>query len=272
MVLRSRRQRENEFAMREAAGEPLWTEVFDERAIERLDSLWKMLESSIAGPYVDTRAGHASRIAATLRVEGGWPVPDRVQSGALKTAFELSSELALDMLESVIQSFAEKLRTSRTIVNTILREQRIGYRVVEHKVLDRGSVELHESVVAPALQLLISRKFSKAHDAYVEALKEITAGKSGDAITDAGTALQETFLALGCSGYALGPLIDDAVRKGLLAPHDKKLADWASADRSTTGDAHRHSGATEADAWLSVHVTGALIVRLTDPRQARGSR
>jgi hypothetical protein len=43
---------------------------------------------------------------------------------------------------------------------------------------------------------------------------------------------------------------------------------WASADRSQTGDSHKQSDATIADAWLAVHVIGALILRLAsdDPR------
>lgn len=99
-----------------------------------------------------------------------------------------------------------------------------------------------------------------------------------DAITDAGTALQEALQALGCGGNALGGLIKDAMKKGLLAPHDATLASgiknfmaWASADRSETGDAHKSSDATLDDAWLMVHIVGALIVRLAGTPRTSGS-
>lgn len=54
------------------------------------------------------------------------------------------------------------------------------------------------------------------------ALGEISNGKPGDAITDAGTALQETLTALGCDGNNLGALIKSAKAKGLLAAHDAR--------------------------------------------------
>lgn len=129
-----------------------------------------------------------------------------------------------------------------------------------------------QEAVEPALKLLIGSQFAAAHGAYLDALKEISNGKADDAITDAGTALQETLTALGCQGNALGPLIKDAKKNGLLAGHDQNLVDgiikfmdWASADRSTTGDAHKHSDADVSDAWLMVHIVGALIVRLVEP-------
>jgi hypothetical protein len=71
--------------------------------------------------------------------------------------------------------------------------------------------------------------------AYLDALREISNGSPDDAITDAGTTLQEALSVLGCTGNALGPLIKDAKRRGLLAPHDAKLEkaitdvmDWVS--------------------------------------------
>lgn len=67
---------------------------------------------------------------------------------------------------------------------------------------------------------------------------------------------------VGCKGNALGPLADDARKRGLLAPYDRKIIDWVSADRSDKGDAHNATPASRDDAWLAVHVVGALILRL----------
>lgn len=269
MTLRSRRERDRMLTEREASGESLWTEAFDSRAVTRLNEIWRLMDEvhyERTGNY-----RRSSEVAAMLRIQGGWTVPAALSAGALQPSNKQNLEFTLDILEAFIKTFASDFVDIDDEVNTVLREHRIGYRVVEHEVLSRGSDELHVSVVEPALRLLIDSRFAKAHDAYMDALKEITAGKPGDAITDVGTALQETLTALGCSGNALGPLITDAAKRGILAPHDRKIADWVSADRSATGDAHHHSVASEADAWLAVHVAGALIVRLADPNQKRGA-
>jgi 5'-3' exonuclease len=97
---------------------------------------------------------------------------------------------------------------------------------------------------------------------YQKALEEISQGHPDDAITDAATALQDTLTLLGCHGHALGPLISDAKKRGLIAAHDAPIFHWVSADRSETGDGHHKSNATVEDAWLAVHVVGALILRL----------
>jgi diacylglycerol kinase len=45
---------------------------------------------------------------------------------------------------------------------------------------------------------------------------------------------------------------------------------WVSADRSTSGDAHQVGSAAIEDAWLTVHIVGALILRLAG--SPRGSQ
>ena len=76
-------------------------------------------------------------------------------------------------------------------------------------------------------------------------------------------------MALGGQGNALGRPVMDAKQRGLLASHDQtltdgivKFLDWASADRSQTGDAHSNGHTALGDAWLMVHVVGALVLRL----------
>ncbi|MDR7312016.1 hypothetical protein J2S40_003074 [Nocardioides luteus] len=161
-------------------------------------------------------------------------------------------------------------------VNEVLAEHRLAFKFVEGELIPFSSDELLQKIVEPALRLLIGQKFAGAHSAYLNALREIGGGSPADAITDAGTALQECLVALGCRGNALGPLIKDAKKNGLLGGHDQQLMDgiekfmhWANADRNTTGDAHWASEAVVADAWLMVHVVGALMVRLVDPGKPR---
>jgi hypothetical protein len=112
--------------------------------------------------------------------------------------------------------------------------------------------------------------WTAVESAYQDALREIAQNHPHDAITDAARALQEALTLLGCQGSSLGTLLTSARKTGLLAGHDEKLAkaigsmiDWVSADRSEKGDAHKATTADRDDAWLMVHVVGALIIRLS---------
>jgi hypothetical protein len=154
-------------------------------------------------------------------------------------------------------------------IDRVLREERIAIRLVDGELIDFSSEELHEEVVAPALRLLGGRAgWEPVESAYRDALEEIGRNPA-DAITDAGTALQEALTLAGASGNSLGPLAKSARKKGILAPHDgplsegiAKIIDWVSADRSEKGDSHNAEEAGPEDAWLAVHVVGALILRL----------
>lgn len=221
------------------------------------------------------------RVAELLRREGGWTVGRSVSSDWIIR--DLASELMQDTLAALWITISEvSSRETANLfahdVNEVLAEHRIAFKFVDGELIPFSSDELLQVVVEPALRLLVGQKFAGAHSAYLDALKEIGDGHPADAITDAGTALQECLVALGCKGNALGGLIKDAKRDGLLGSHDQGLIDgiekfmhWASADRSTTGDAHRTSSAVTADAWLMVHIVGALMVRLVDPGTIRNA-
>ena len=59
-------------------------------------------------------------------------------------------------------------------------------------------------MVGPTLRLLAGRPgWEAVETAYQKALEEISDGEADDAITDAGTALQEALVLLGCEGNAL---------------------------------------------------------------------
>lgn len=126
--------------------------------------------------------------------------------------------------------------------------------------------------MSPTLYLLRSQpRFASAEMAYQKALGELRNRDAGDAITDAATALQDVLLALGCAGNALGPLLKSAKSKGLLKGSDTplteavaKAVDWVSATR---GEGEAHTGDPDismSDAWMVVHVVGALAIRLTE--------
>ncbi len=163
-------------------------------------------------------------------------------------------------------SFAGRFAREAT---EILAQERVGWELIDGHMVEIRSRELHIAVVEPTLLLLHQSRFGSAERAYEQALEELAHGKAWDAITDAGRALQEVLTRLGCDGNQLGDLIRSARKRGLFAAHDAQLTDavekvmhWVSADRSQMGDAHHETSATRDDAWLIVHVVGALIVRL----------
>jgi len=148
-------------------------------------------------------------------------------------------------------------------ISTTLREHWIKCDLVDGKFIDIESRQLHESVVIPSLTLLgANKRFVQAEKAFQDALREIHNGSPEDAITDAATALQEALGALGMTGNTVSKRVDEAIKGGLLMPYDRKLGEWLEADRSTKGDAHNAAPADAGDAWLAVHIVGAVIVRV----------
>jgi hypothetical protein len=280
LLLHNRRKRLADLARREAAGESFWTEKFDQAARTKITFAFQNAVSPWPDYYVLARA-------AILHNEGRF----HLTRGNVSEDVDLLTYLMTcsdDMVPTVIEAMAHacsnsqlnmatgiwhKTETFNPSVSVILREHRISYELVNGEMISLSNMELHDAVVAPAVKLLAGRTdLSKVENAYLGALGEITSGKAADAITDAGTSLQEMLVALGCTGNALGPLIKSAKAKGLLAPHDSPMVDavekilhWVSADRSETGDAHMVTSPDLDDAWFAVHVVGAIILRLSKP-------
>jgi hypothetical protein len=154
--------------------------------------------------------------------------------------------------------------------NDILLEGRIAYTFIDGRLRPRGSEPLHTDVIEPVEAALTSDgKFAQAEAAYQDALTSMAGGHYGASITSSGSALQQTFVALGAQGQNLGALVADARSRGFLMAHDEKLvtaykniADWITADRSNRGTAHSADSSTRADAELAIHVVAALIIRL----------
>lgn len=170
-----------------------------------------------------------------------------------------------DSYELDMSIFKEDLERFYRRIRSVLREHRVSFDFIEGRLVPIESHQLHEQIVIPTLTLLTHREnFKSVETAYCKALDELHTGTPDDTITDAATALQEALTALGCEGKSLGPLAKSALKKGVITGHDKKhLIDWVSADRNNTGDAHNVSPASADDAWLTVHVVGALFLRIT---------
>lgn len=280
-MLYARRKRLEKLREREAAGESLWSREFDQAARIRI---LHALQDCSEQYYHDELLGEARNLI--LRDEG-WEYLVSDYYGAAHDVFEYIKVAEHSMMPSLLEAvtlclsihplrYGSKPEEFRETVNTILNEHRISYELVDWRMVEFESKEQHTEVVVPALRLLSGREgWDDVERAYQEALKEISQGSPEDAITDAGTALQEALKLLGCEGNSLGPLAKSARDKGLLAAHDstladgiKKVIDWVSADRSEMGDAHNAAPATRDDAWLAVHIVGALILRLAGPERS----
>jgi hypothetical protein len=198
--------------------------------------------------------------------ELGFPLP----GGSFS---ELVMKTPDDLFPSVVEATVALFDDDSVVgkINQVFDEHRIAFELVEGQMVEIESKELHQEVVAPTLRLLSGRAgWDAVEEAYHDALEEI-AKNPGDAITDAGRALQTALELLGCEGNSLGPLVKSARKKGLLAGHDERLleavVDWVSADRSEKGDAHKSASVSRDDAWFTVHVVGAVLLRLVgEPR------
>lgn len=270
MALHSQRKRRAERDALEADGSSLWTEQLDPKVRAKISGMWQTIKSATGKSSYEFDA----RVGSILKIHGGYNVtgvgPDVLQR-SLSDDFVLDIVGALHMYlasESYMERFADQVQN---FTNEVFEDHRVAFRMIEGEIIPFESDELHREVIEPAIRLMVDSRFVKAQIAYVKALKEISVDPA-DSITDAGTALQEALEALGCQGQALGALISDAKSKGILGSHDNALTSgiekflvWAAAIRNNTGDGHHVTTPTRSDAWLMVHIVGALIVRLADP-------
>jgi hypothetical protein len=189
-------------------------------------------------------------------------VDEQVRDGSL-------GYVSPDYLASIVGLSVEPYRRR---INEVLDDHDVAWQLVGAEMMPRSSLAMHATVVEPVFALTTGdARLGAVEKAYQAALRELKpGGDPPDAITDAGTALQEMLLAAGANGAALGALLADARRQGLLGPKDSDLVAgieqigvWVAAERNERGDAHRGaSPATKEDAWLVVRVAGALILRL----------
>jgi hypothetical protein len=270
-VLFHEREQQKEFERREREGQTVWTSEIPLPIRNRI--IYFLRDIGLTPAFLRDIYARTQKIMErrTGLVLGGglFPAEDVVAYLAnCEDKYFLSAlEVFYISLEEMSHSWAIIFETGATKIFT---QERISYEMISGQIVPFSSRELHAEIVDPVLRLLGGLSgWEEVESTYQKALHEIGIDP-GDAITDAATALQVTLTKLGCKGNALGPLTQSAIRLGLLAPHDKHLLDWLSADRSSTGDAHKASKADPSDAWFIVHVAGALILRLANgnPRGA----
>jgi len=168
-----------------------------------------------------------------------------------------------------------------TTANDLLLGARVGWHFQDGRFEPRDNQVLHAEVVEPAAVLLDSDpKFAPASRGFQTALNRLAENKPDVAITDAASAVQEFFRALGVVGNSIADQLNNAQKASLITSYDRQLLkpiiDWMNSDRSDRGNAHHHRDGEvpRADAWLAIHVAGALMVRLSnkEPRQILAAR
>lgn len=286
-----RRKRLLEIERAEAAGESFWTDELSSEVRHKLAyAVADLLAQNTGTPISIMKQARAQ----VLRDEG-LPYlsgPKDVEGDIGDCLGQSETDLVLSIMEAILAQteavssatgsvivdprfrllLEDRLPIFRSTIKQVLREHRVSFGLVEDRFVPIESTAMHANVVAPTVSLLAGRSdLVNVETAYRNALDEIASGKPEDAITDAGTALQEMLDALGCEGNSLGRKLQRAKDLGLLAPHDspmadavKKVGDWVSADRSNSGDGHNATEVRPEDAWFTVNVVGALILRLAE--------
>jgi hypothetical protein len=276
-----------------ATGLAQWTDKLNDRVRVQLSLAWEDLTQHIAfHDHIDElEAAIQRRMLRSI----GWAVgPPDMRPGSSKS----TNEQLLSLIEAehealtalAAQPFGQSPYYSgagpfgldkipaapeefRNEVNRVLEAHIVAFQLHQNsRLVPVQSHEMHNAVVAPTLYLLHSQaQFAAAEKAYQKALAELRNRDAGDAITDAATALQEVLTAIGCTGNALGDQLKSARKNGVLKGNDiplteaiGKTVDWVSAKRGQ-GEAHRGDPDIDmSDAWMIVHVVGALIIRLAE--------
>lgn len=138
----------------------------------------------------------------------------------------------------------------------------------------------HAEVEGPSLEALHRAGWTDVAGKMREALREISEGNPGDAVTDVGTGLQIAFAHAGYRGKTLGDQIKAARDTkatdggGFAGVHTKLgvaafgLSEWMSTVRNIGSDAHHGPEVTRPEAELTVRMGLALAVWLADNSRA----
>ena len=267
------------------AGQTQWTDQLDRDVRVKLSVAWTDLVNHMAFSEHAEQLDEAIKrrtlqsFAVAVRPSNMHPRSSSASNEQLLSLIEAEHELLKRIAEQPaadpfwLEKVAHAPETFRAEVNRIFQAHLVAFSLHENsRLVEIQSHEMHNAVVAPTLYLLHSQpRFAAAEKAYQKALDELRHRDPGDAVTDAGTALQDVLKAQGCSGNALGDLLKSARKTGLVKGSDTALTEaiegavrWVAAQRND-GEAHRgDADITMSDAWAVVHIVGALIIRLSE--------
>lgn len=271
-LLFSQRKKQQDIERQELEGVDFWsTHIPREARVKILFAFNDCMENSYGGSEAATGLVRAN----LLRSRGVlylYRQRQCAQDDLANFVLEGDDDDVIDVIECVIRTLSDSALQSRfqiygsvgtflRSIARILREHRLAYDLVDGHVIALSDQFMHQAVVRPTLRLLAGRSdLANVEAAYLAALEEMAKNRPSDAITDAGTALQEMLLAAGCAGTTLSALTKSGMGRGLFRPSDVKLLEWLAATRNNSGDAHLVTDATPRDAWLMIQVVGAVIL------------
>jgi len=253
------------------------------------NAVGRVLAAADSHRLISSASGSADLSAYEVLVEGEGDDAERLDVvAAVVLAFAWLSEHDTELVnvsDEWTSRPTEVPRYDLTIfaetVNDLLLGARVEWNYEDGKFASRGNLVLHAEVVRPVTILLDSDpRFAKASAGLQTALTRLAENKPDVAITDAASAVQEFFRALGVSGNSIADQLNNAQKVNILTAADRQLlkpiTDWINADRSERGNAHHHrdGDVSRADGWLAIHVVAALMVRLSneDPREITAAR
>ena len=123
---------------------------------------------------------------------------------------------------------------------------RQAYRVIPPTVVRRDEQRMHAEVIQPCLAVLSDPRFATANCELMNAFDEYRKGKYGDAVTDAGAAVESVLKTI-CTAKgwaydknkdACSKLLDICREKGLSPPFYKSILEGTATIRNKLGDAH----------------------------------
>lgn len=281
MAFFRRRKELKDRAERESRGESFWSRDLSHETRTRLAILCRWAQAQVSGDPIAVAWESLCFEEGTLSLTGS----RRPEEDWFAYTFGDDPEKTAAGLEAFIAGLAESYgwevrRQLISQIQAVLESDRVSWVVDQDgEIAELESFALHANVLKPSISLLrdAGQEWAPVETAFSDALGELADGKASDAVTDAGTALQQALQAAGYEGSTIGALMKSAKKAGFFTQHDEKLSqglvnffDWASANRSERGDNHNVVEISKADGWLMVHIVGAIIVWLHESSDSAG--
>lgn len=121
----------------------------------------------------------------------------------------------LDLMDFIFESFSSNGFVCKTVcryyeadnlfqraideLNHRLKQHRLGYEFINGEIIKKANTFAHESIVRPALKLLMDDEFRGAEDEYLIAYEHYRKGENKDAILNAAKAFESIMKAI-CEG------------------------------------------------------------------------
>jgi len=175
----------------------------------------------------------------------------------------------------------ERLKNTIIEINDSFNIHKIGYEIVENKIIRKDSMYLHKEVIKEALFLLKDKKFNNAFVEFEKALENHTLKYDKEAITYSNAAFESTMKIIlnkttGDATQLISDLLKCEINSKRLIPNYytsfledfKKILQAVPITRNEKGKGLSHGSGTEESkvdpsfAELALHMTGTLIVFL----------